>query len=137
MDYSKMDNSIRIMQYILPLLTESDDLNELMDTNNIIALAQNSDIPYPFVIFQRSSITPNYTKPVAGGFDNRVSFTFFIYDVNYERSAEIANVIRDILELKTIINDEIQIEEIHLEYANEAFVNDAYLQTLQFNTTVI
>ena len=136
MNYSNMDNSLRIMLYILPLLVNSDELNELMDTRNIIAIVQNPDIPYPFVVFDRSSITTTYTKPMAGGFTNEVVFTFTVWDEDYERSVEIANIIRDILELREIDNDEIRINEIHLDSANEGYANDAYFQSLQFRTKV-
>lgn len=136
MDLTKTDNSISIWRYIRPYLKNNPDLQAVMNTNNILPLTMNENTPYPWVIFQRDGISVNYTKPIKGGFDNRVSFSINVYSNDYDESIDIANIIRNILEQLVIKTDEIIINEIEVVSIYEQFSQDGFRQSIQFQAWV-
>lgn len=136
MDLTKTDNSISIWRYIRPYLKNNPDLQAVMNTNNILPLTMNENTPYPWVIFQRDNISVTYTKPIKGGFDNRVSFSINVYSNDYDESIDIANIIRNILEQLVIKTDEIIINEIEVVSIYEQFSQDGFRQSIQFQAWV-
>lgn len=128
-----MDNTILIWKYLLPSMLENDDLQDVVDTNNIFPLAAPADTPYPFIIYHRDNISPQYTKVVYGGWDNNVSISIDVYTNDYKQGAEILNIIRNIYENKKLDNDDIHIDQIRVVAISEQFTNDGYRQTIQFD----
>ena len=127
MDLTKMDNSISIWRYIRPYLKNNADLQAVMNTNNILPLVVNENTPYPWVVFHRDNISVTYTKPIKGGFDNRVS---------YDESLDVANIIRNILEQLKINTEEIIIHEIEVINISEQYTQDGFRQSIQFQAWV-
>lgn len=136
MDATKMDNSIKIWSYIRPFLVENADLQVLMNVNNILPLVVNENTPYPFVVYRRENISVTYTKPIAGGFDNRVTLSLDVYSNDYEESCNILNLIRNILEQFRFKNEEIIIHELEVIGVYESYSQDGYKQTIQFQAWV-
>lgn len=127
-----MDNTILIWKYLLPTMVEDEQLKNIFDTNNIFPLAAQADTPYPFVIYHRDTISPQYTKVPYGGWDNTISISIDVYSNDYKQGVEILNIIRNLYENKQLKNDEIQISQIKVASISEQFTNDGYRQTIQF-----
>lgn len=136
MDLTKMDNSISIWRYIRPYLKNNADLQAKMNTNNILPLVVNENTPYPWVVFHRDNISVTYTKPIKGGFDNRVSFALDVYSNDYDESLDVANIIRNILEQLKINTEEIIIHEIEVISISEQYTQDGFRQSIQFQAWV-
>lgn len=136
MDYTKMDNSVRIWEYLLPYLTNNTELKKLMNVDNILPLAMNENTPYPFIIFRRSSISVTYTKPIAGSFDNRVGIALDVYSNNYFQSVQILNLVRNILENLHFRNEEIIVHELQVVSITEQYTQDGFRQTINFDCWV-
>ena len=129
-----MDNSIKIWKYLLPFLQENEDLQAKMNIDNILPLAAAAETKYPIVIYHRDSIETTYTKGI--GWSNKVYISLDIYTLDYTEGTEIANIIRNIFENKSLKTDEIRISDIYVSYINESWAEDAYRQTIQFTMTV-
>lgn len=127
------DNTILIWQYLRPLLVENEELQAVMNTNSIFPLVAKEGAEYPFIIFSRDNLLPQYTKPIAGGWDNNIVVSVHVYSNDYSQSIDIANIVRNALEWQTVENEDIKIHPIELQSCYESFNDDGYCQTLTFN----
>ena len=127
------DNTILIWQYLRPLLVENTELQAAMNTNSIFPLVAKEGTEYPFIIFSRDNVIPQYTKPLMGGWDNSIVISVRVYSNDYSQSINIANIVRNALEWKQIENQDIKIHPIELQSCYETFNEDGFCQTLTFN----
>lgn len=114
-------------------------LNKLLQTDTIKAVVSNKVYPliaplntsFPYIVFQRTS-TPYSTKDNI--YQDSLNVEIIAVTDNYDKSVELAEIIRDELEGKRNITiEEFKIASIKLIDSNESFSNDAYLQSLTFN----
>jgi len=126
------DNTLLIMKYIKPILAADESLQAAMDVNKIYPLVANEGTSYPFIIYSRDSITPEYTKGLYGGWTNNLTFTIHVYSNDYEQSIIIANIVRNALEWRQIQNEDIKVNQIELISAYEQYNEDGYHQALTF-----
>lgn len=127
------DNTILIWQYLRPILVENTDLQAAMDVNSIFPLVAKEGTEYPFIIFSRDNVIPQYTKALMGGWDNSIVISVRVYSNDYSQSINIANIVRNALEWKQIENQDIKIHPIELQSCYETFNDDGFCQTLTFN----
>lgn len=132
-----MDNSILIWKYLLPQLKANENLTKYISEDKMFPLVAKSDTTYPFLIYKRDGISPNYSKAYNGGWTNTVTITVTIYSENYPNSAYIANEVRDSLENYSLENEDIKIYPIELISCFESFGDDMFSQQLNFNVTVV
>lgn len=131
--YIGRDNTIRIWEFIRPLLAENEALASLMDVKNIFPLIAKEGTEYPFIIYSRDNIIPQYTKPLCGGWTNDLSISVRVYSNDYVQSVNIANAVRNALEWQQVENEQIKIHPIELQACYEQFNDDGFCQTLTFN----
>lgn len=120
---------LSINKYIYSILSSSNDLKEIVGSN-IYPLVAEEETTFPFVVFRRNNITPNYTKKQVA--NDSVSFVVSIADTNYSKTVDISEIIRNELELHS--DDYFQL--IQLESVSEDFVENAYVQELNFNAII-
>lgn len=120
---------LSINKYIYAILSSSNELKEIVG-GNIYPLVAEEETTFPFVVFRRSNMTPNYAKKQAA--NDSVSFVVSIADTNYSKTVDIAEIIRHNLELHS--DDYFQL--IQLESVSEDFVENAYVQELNFNAII-
>lgn len=130
-----MDNSLKTGQYMVEVLNDNQELISILGEGKIFPLVAKNDTLYPFVIYERVEVSTVYTKEI--GHDNTVQINFRVYSDQYDQSLDIANMIRNILERKTInFPDNIKINDIRLLATYEQFSEDGYVETLAFTTQV-
>lgn len=130
-----MDNSLKTGQYMVEVLNDNQELISILGEGKIFPLVAKNDTLYPFVIYERVAVSTVYTKEI--GHDNTVQINFRVYSDQYDQSLDIANMIRNILERKTInFPDNIKINDIRLLATYEQFSEDGYVETLAFTTQV-
>lgn len=120
---------LSINKYIYAILSTSTDLKEIVG-NNIFPLVAEEETSFPFVVFRRNNITPNYAK--RQGVNDLVSFVISIADTNYSKTVEISEIIRNELEL----HRDDYFQSIQLESVSEDFVENAYVQELNFTAII-
>ena len=120
-----MESSISVIKHIFRILSSDKTLNEMVG-NKIFPIIAENDITFPFILVTRTSITPITFK--TGVAVDKVTFQVVIEDVDYFRTVNIAEKVRELLEL--IHSDYFK----RIEFSNcyEDFLNDTYRQTLQF-----
>lgn len=100
-------------------------LNEMVGTK-IFPIVADDDVKFPYIILERTSITP-YTYKGGVGYD-KATFQIKIADSDYINTINIAEKVRELLELRTSN----YFKRIEFSSCNEDFMNDTYRQTLQF-----
>ena len=127
------DNTILIWKYLRPLLVNDENLQAAMNINSIYPLVAPEGTEYPFIIFSRDNVIPQYTKPFMGGWENSIIISVRVYSNDYSQSINIANIVRNALEWQEVDNQDIKIHPIELQSCYETFNDDGFCQTLTFN----
>ena len=124
-----MESSISINKHIFSILTSDKSLKELVGTK-IFPIVADDDVKFPYIILERTSITP-YTFKGGVGYD-KATFQIKIADSDYINTINIAEKVRELLELRTSN----YFKRIEFSNCYEDFMNDAYKQTLQFSAII-
>lgn len=122
-------NSLKVGKEIYSYLKENKSLTDIVG-NKIYPIIVEKDTNYPFIVYKRSNVIPDYTKDYH--FKDDVIVDIICVSNHYVESVEIATLVRESLEDKKYGD----IVSIRLEGADEDFVDDAYIQTLTFNLTI-
>ena len=125
-----MDNSLLIGKYIYKLLSEEEGLSGLVTPKKIFPLIANADTTYPFVVYSRTGLSVQYCKD--GLVEDTVEMQIIAVSDNYVESLEVANQIRKTLELRRYKDDDIQIRECKLTSVYEEYMEDAFIQRMNF-----
>ena len=121
--------SLKVGKEIYSHLKENKSLTDIVG-NKIYPIIVEKDTNYPFIVYKRSNVIPDYTKDYH--FKDDVIVDIICVSNHYVESVEIASLVRESLEDKKYGD----IVSIRLESADEDFVDDAYIQTLTFNLTI-
>ena len=129
-----MDNSLKIGKYITLKLSENKEIKKLgiTDSSKIWPIVANTK--YPYIVYQRTALIPEYTKD--GIMYNQVSVELKIVTDNYIKSLDIANIVRQIFEKKQYLSDEFCIRNCEIDDVSEDYIEDAYVQTINFVFTL-
>lgn len=122
-------NSLKVGKEIYSHLKENKSLTDIVG-NKIYPIIVEKDTNYPFIVYKRSNVIPDYTKDYH--FKDDVIVDIICVSNHYVESVEIATLVRESLEDKKYGD----IVSIRLESADEDFIDDAYIQTLTFNLTI-
>lgn len=141
-----MRNSILIGKVVNQVLASNPKLQELLllerrgaaqDDNpeyKIYALVADEDTTFPFVIFQRTSVSPSYTKDFYT--EDAVGIGVKCVSNNYIQSLQIANEVRHSLEGLRYKDADLTITESKLMGVDEAYTENAFVQVLQFELKI-
>ena len=121
--------SLDVGKEIYSILSKNKSLTDKVG-NKIYPIIVEKDTNYPFIVYKRSNVIPDYTKDYH--FKDYVIVDIICVSNHYVESVEIASLVRESLEDKRIGD----INSIRLESADEDFIDDAYIQTLSFNLTI-
>lgn len=139
-----MTNSILIGELIYNAIMEDDTLKEAIryqvydeklkkkiDKYAIFPLKANNDTPFPLIVYARTNVySERETKD--GVIGDIVGFQITIGSDQYFKSIELANEVRELFENCVLYNDSLTIRSIKMTSITEAFVDDTYIQTLNF-----
>lgn len=126
---------VSIGQYIYSALSSISGLT----VYPVIADFNNATPTTPFVVYQRTGCTPEYTKNLFTG-SIRHSYAVTVADNDYTNTVTKAeSVINAMLALSHKAKTGINFNQVQLVDLNEDFIEGIYTQTLQFeiNTTEI
>lgn len=126
-------NNLNIGVVINAMLTASEALTMVVGTK-IFPLVAKYDTKFPFITYQRTGITTQYVKD--GLVSERVSATIYVAANSYSESIEIANMVRDAMELKCGVYGGTYVRQVYLSGSSETFYDGIYIQQLTFNITI-
>ena len=99
----------------------------------IFALQQPDEITFPFIVYQRNSLTTRYTKDYMGWINN-VQFEIACVSNDYVQSLELANAVRNAVEWRYIRNEDLYIQRMDIdsinEYSIDANSGTVYVQSI-------
>lgn len=122
-------NSLKVGKEIFSLLNKNEALIQMVG-NKIYPIVVEKETTFPFIVYKRSNVIPDYSKDYH--FKDNVIVDIICVSNHYVDSVEIASLVRETLEDK----QQGDIRSIKLESADEDFIDDAYIQTLTFNLTI-
>lgn len=127
-------NTLNISKDIYTALTTNADLTALIN-NRVFPIVAEEGTQYPFLTYNRTSITSYRTK--CGIYEDTVNFSVNIITTDYLGGLDIGNLVRVAIEKNLICTIEgLQYRDIQLVGATEQFTNDGYVQTLNFQVIV-
>lgn len=114
--------------YINEKLGGTPELTTLVG-NNFFYISTQEAVNFPFVVYRRDDLTPNYTKDLLS--DDKVNVSFIVASDKYIQSVEIAEVLRTTLEGKRARR--YGITDTKLVSANEDMIDNTFVQSLVFS----
>lgn len=123
------ETAISVNKHIYQLLSSDSGLTTMVD-NKIYPLVAEESVTYPFVIFTKESVSGNYSKDFL--VNDTVTISVVVAASNYFQTVNIAERIRAILENYR----DGYFLSILLDNVTEEFIEDAYIQQLQFSAKI-
>ena len=111
------------------LLSANEDVTRMV-CDRIYPLVSKVDCEFPFIVYQRMSVVPSYTKD--GLIAEEQNYNITVLADTYSESVELADAVRDALELERGTFAGQRIRNIKLTSVNESWVSDTYVQELNF-----
>lgn len=125
--------TIQIGKVINALLNADRGLSEMIG-NRVFPLVSKEGTQYPFVVYRRNSVTPTYCKD--GLASETASVDIVIASNTYTNSIEVADRVRAAIDKRACVFQDTTVTNIEMTTAEEDFVDDTYIQTLNFNFTI-
>lgn len=136
-----MDKSLLTTEYMRKIVEQDAELIKLVPKDKIFGMINHSGNSYPFIVYSRSALNPQYNKDHGLsnglGHKNTVQITVDCYSDKYVESLTVANAFRNALEGKGWKDKDIYIDYFELVSASENTDGESYfMQTLVFQTEV-
>lgn len=125
--------TIQIGKVINALLNADRALSEMIG-NRVFPIVSKEGTQYPFVVYRRNSVTPTYCKD--GLASETASVDIVIASNTYTNSIEVADRVRAAIDKRACVFQDTTVTNIEMTTAEEDFVDDTYIQTLNFNFTI-
>ena len=127
-------NIISICKYIYNAIKgESESLN----VYPVIATFNDPTPPTPFVVYQRTSAEPDYTKSLFTGMI-RHNYSVTVVDNDYTNTVTMAQQVVDaLLALSHTRHEDISFGQVTMTDLSEDFLDGLFLQTIQFEINTI
>lgn len=122
---------ISIGTYIDEKLGDSPELKMLIG-KKFFPISTRMEIDFPFVVYQRIELSPEYTKDLLAG--DTVNVAIIVASDKYTKSIEIAEVIRTAFDGKRA--KKYGISGTRLVSANEDFTEGTFTQSLVFSFNI-
>lgn len=120
---------LSIGKVVYNILSSDNNLKKIIG-DKIYPLIADEGTTFPFVIYSRIGIDQQSSKDST---DDEIRVLVQVAANNYQQSVEIAELIRSILEHWTGTVNNLYIEDIILEDASEDWLDDSFIQNLNFN----
>lgn len=130
-------DSLEIGKVIATYLTGNEELNAIIN-NKVFPIVADQGTTYPFVVYKRSSLQTASSKD-RYNYSEVAYVEMVVASKSYRQSVEIATKIRDVLDKKRGVLDDININEIRLDNAYEDYMSDTdvFVQYLTYRIEII
>jgi len=121
--------AISTNKYIYNILS-NDEIIKGYVSNKIYPLVAEESTTFPFIIFRKNNIQTEYTKD--GRTFDIVDFSVTVVANDYITTVDVCERVRELIELYR--ND--YFKQIHLTNVTEDYIDNAYIQELQFTAKI-
>lgn len=119
-----------VSKHIYSALTASAELNKAVG-KKIYPIATKNEVPFPFIVYERDSVTPRYDKSGASVTHSVVNV--YVLAESYTESIDIAEIVIDALERKEAIYDKFEVIGATMEGASESYTANTFVQQITFS----
>ena len=130
-----MTSSLQIGKVLYAAMSQDSAISAKVG-NKIYPIVAPTETILPFIVYSRVNSYP-VTNTKDGWLNDDVSFQIVAVSDNYFDSVEIADAARDVFENTILTTSELRIENIRMTSCTEAFNDDEYIQTINFNCDCI
>lgn len=125
--------SLSVAEHILSRMNLSEELKVKVG-DRMYPVALSAETKFPFICYERTSVSPLRTKDIRSG-EDAVTVDVFVFSENYKESVQVAEMVRKTLDCTGGIYSTFQVTECYMEDAMESFSENVYMQQLVFNLT--
>ena len=130
-----MIHSIKIGKLIYARLTQDQSLITAIGNNKVFPIVAENETKFPFVTYTRTGVSPaKQTKD--GRVEDIVTFQVSVCSDSYNESLDVADKVRELLEIKLMSSDELAMIETYMTGITELYDSNTYIQQMQFTTRV-
>ena len=119
-----------ISKHIYSALSKSANIYEAVG-NKIYPIATKNEVPFPFIVYERDSVTPRYDKSGASVTDSVVNV--YVLSESYTQSIDIAELVIDALERNEAVYDNFQVIGAVMQGASESYTANTFVQQITFS----
>lgn len=123
--------SLQIGKAIYHLLSKDSRIKEKVGSK-IYPLIVEESTTFPFIIYKRTNIGPNYTKG-SYSVNESVTVDVVIASKDYIDTIKLADYVRDALEGRRGNFSGIEINDIRMISADEEYIEDTFIQNITFD----
>ena len=125
---------LNISKHIYTVLTADPTVSGLIG-DRIYPLGTKVETALPFVVYERNTVTPTYSKD--GMASARSYCSILCAGETFQSSLDLANAVIDALDGVTASYDGFDVTRAAVSSAGENYVQGAYIQEVEFNYTII
>lgn len=119
-----------VSKHIYSALTASAEINKAVE-KKIYPIATKNEVPFPFIVYERDSVTPRYDKSGASVTDSVVNV--YILAESYTQSIDIAEMVIKALERKEAVYDNFEVIGAVMQGASESYTANTFVQQITFS----
>lgn len=121
-----------VSKHIYSALTASAELNKAVG-KKIYPIATKNEVLFPFIVYERDSVTARYDKSGASVTESVVNV--YVLSESYTQSIDIAEMVIDALERKDAIYDNFEVIGAVMQGASESYTANTFVQQISFSFT--
>lgn len=121
---------LAISKHIYSALSASEELKKAVG-DKIFPIATKNEVEFPFIVYERDSVTPRYDK--SGASVTESSVNVYVLSESYTESLDIAEDVIAALERKDAVYERFEVIGATMLGATESFTANTYVQQISFN----
>ena len=122
---------LNISKHIYAALAGSEEIQKVMGKNKVFPIATKNEVPFPFIVYERDSVTPRYDKSGASVTESAVNV--YVLAESYTESIDIAEMVIRALERKDATYDDFAVIGATMQGASESYTSNTFVQQISFN----
>ena len=127
-----MINTLEIGKYINNMLANNQEIKDLQA--KVYPLIADNDAKFPFIIYKRVGLVSYISKD--GIYQDDVIIEIKIVSDKYSVGVQLAKIVRSLLQKSCVHFDDFDINDVTINFAAEDFLENAFIQTMQFTLKI-
>ncbi|RHO65979.1 DUF3168 domain-containing protein [Parabacteroides sp. AF48-14] len=127
--------ALEVGRVIKLLLLQNTEVSKLIG-KNIFPVVAPEQTEYPFLLYERTNVSPSYTKD-RKSFSDSVRVIVTIVCAEYEQSVDVVRAVFKALQGRRGVFEGIDVDEIRMINSNEEFQDDCIIQYIEFEVEII
>ena len=121
---------LSISKHIYSALLASADIRKAVG-NKIFPIATKNEVEFPFIVYERDSVTPRYDK--SGESVTESAVNVYILAEQYTQCLDIAEAVVKVLERNEASYEDFKVIGATMVGATEDYTSNTYVQKITFN----